>query len=458
MIEFGDLLPKIQTDVPGGQSQKWVERLAEVECPAITHRRHRREKLGVASPIVWARARGSNIEDADGNVFVDLSGAFAVASIGHAHPRVVEAAQKQAATLIHAMGDLFPSREKVRLSERLAEIAPEGLERSILAISGSDAVEACLKTALIATGKRRVLSFGGAYHGMSLGALNVSSYRDSFREPFDGLIGASDLRLPYPGQPGSPFGDDAQRCLDYVDFLLGNDTSGSASIAALIVEPIQGRGGIILPPNGFLKGLREITTRHGVMLIFDEIYTGLGRTGTLFACEHEGVVPDLMAIGKSLAGGAPIGACLGSEAAMEGWGRPEGEAIHTSTFLGNPLVASMALAVLDVLKEEDLVARSKEEGQYALDWLQRELRTCDVVEDVRGAGMMIGIALRKRDGTAWAGGAVQAMSDVLKEGVVIAPGGPNGDVISLAPAFNIRREQLDVGLEAIARWCQQASA
>src|SRR5699024_1561393 len=134
-----------------------------------------------------------------------------------------------------------------------------------------------------------------------------------------------------------------------------------------------------------------------VMLIFDEIYTGLGRTGTRFACEHDGVVPDLMAIGKSLAGGGAIGACLGSEEAMEGWGRPSGEAIHTSTFLGNPLVASMAIAVLDVLEEEDLIARSKSEGQYALDWLQRELRACPAVEEVRGAGMMIGIALRQDD-------------------------------------------------------------
>lgn len=457
MKDFGQRLPQIRTEVPGEQSQQWVDRLARVECPAITHRRQQRRTQGVESPIVWARAQGSNIEDADGNIFVDLSGAFAVAGIGHAHPRVVEAAQKQAATLIHAMGDLFPSREKVRLSERLIEVAPAGLSRSILAIGGSDAVEACLKTALIATGKRRVLSFGGAYHGMSLGALSVSSYRDSFREPFDGLVGASDLRLPYPGQPGSPFGSDGDACLDYVDYLLGSDTSGTASIAAVIVEPIQGRGGVIVPPKGFLTRLRELTKKHGVFLIFDEIYTGLGRTGAWFASEHEGVVPDLMALGKSLAGGAPVGACLGTEEAMEGWGRPSGEAIHTSTFLGNPLVASMALAALDVLEEEALIERSRTEGAYALAWLERELATLDCVKDIRGKGMMIGIELQRADRSAWAGGAVQAMSDVLKSGVLIAPGGPMGDVISLAPAYNIERAQLDVGLDAVAQWCARAS-
>lgn len=458
MNEFGSQLPTLCTAAPGPQSQQWVERLAAVECPAITHRRHARKQVGVQDPIVWARAKGSNIEDADGNIFVDLSGAFAVTSVGHAHPKVVEAAQHQVATLIHAMGDLFPSREKVLLSERLAEIAPQGLQRSILAIGGSDAVEAALKTALIATGRRRVLAFGGGYHGMSLGALSVSGYRDSFRDPFVGHAGASDLRLPYPGQPGSPFGDDAQRCLDYVDFLLGSDTSGSSSVAALIVEPIQGRGGVIVPPPGFLRGLRELTRRHGVMLIFDEIYTGLGRTGAWFASAHEDVTPDLMAIGKSLAGGAPIGACLGTDAAMEGWGRPEGEAIHTSTFLGNPLVASMALAVLDVLEEEALIERGREEGRYALEFLQRELRGCARVREVRGAGMMLGVELCDDEGQRWAGGGVKAMSDLLSEGIIVAPGGSFGEVISLAPALNIRREQLDVGLAAIVEWCRRGRA
>lgn len=455
MNEFGTLLPKLVSPPPGPQSQKWVERLGRVECPAITHRRDLRRQAGAQDPIVWARAQGANIEDADGNIFVDLSGGFAVASVGHAHPRVVEAAQKQAASLLHAMGDLFPSREKVMLSEALARVAPEGLNRSILGIGGSDAVEAAIKTALIATGKRRVLAFSGGYHGMSLGALGVSGYRDSFREPFVGQAGHSDLRLPFPGQPRSPFeDDDGTRCLDYIDWMLGSDTSGSASVAAIIVEPIQGRGGVVVPPAGFLRGLREITTRRGVVLIFDEIYTGFGRTGAWFACQHEGVTPDIMAVGKSLAGGAPIGACLATEAVMEGWGRPHGEAIHTSTFLGNPLVCAMALAALQVLEDEDLIARSAREGAYALDYLRRELSDCPRVEEVRGQGMMIGIALLDREGAPWGGGGVQAMSDLIREGFVVSPGGAMGELISLAPPLTISRPQFDAGLEAIVRWCR----
>ncbi len=458
MQKFGQQLPDIRAEVPGALSQQWVQRLAEVECPAITHRRHQRDKNGVKSPIVWAKAQGANIQDVEGNIYVDLSGAFAVASVGHAHPKVVEAAQKQVATLIHAMGDLFPSTPKVLLSERLVDIAPKGLTRVILGIGGSDGVEAALKTALIATGKRRVLSFGGGYHGMSFGALNVSSYRDSFRDPFDGLVGATELRLPYPGQPGSPFGDDAQRCLDYLDFLLGSDTHGSSSIAGVIVEPIQGRGGVIVPPTGFLSGLRELTRRHGILLILDEIYTGFGRTGTLFACEQEDVVPDLMAVGKSLAGGAPIGACLGTEEAMNGWGRPDGEAIHTSTFLGNPLVAAMALAVLDVMEDEQLVKRSRTEGAYALSLLQRELAKVPIVKDVRGRGMMIGIELQHTNGTTWQGGGLRAMSDLLHDGIVVAPGGTQGEVISLAPPLNIERKLLDAGIEAIVSWAHRVAS
>lgn len=459
MNEFGQQLPRLVGAAPGPLSNHWVERLGAVECPAITHRREKRRQAGAQDPVVWARAKGANIEDVDGNRYVDLAAGFAVAGVGHAHPKVVAAAQRQAETLIHAMGDLFPSREKVLLSEKLDEITPEGLECSILSVSGSDAVEAALKTALIATGRRRVLAFARGYHGMSLGALGVSGYRDSFREPFYGQAGHSDLRLPWPGMPGSPFeNDDGTQTLRYIDWLLSNDTTGAASVAALIVEPIQARGGVHLAPPGFLRGLREITEKHGVLLIFDEIYTGFGRSGSFFAAEYEGVTPDIMAIGKGMAGGAPIGACVAKREVMEGWGRPAGEAIHTSTFLGNPLVASMALATIEVLQEEALVERSATLGAYAKETLARELRDCARVSAVRGRGMMIAVELTDAQGATWAGGGVQAMSDLLREGFLVAPGGALGEVISITPPFVITQEQLDAGLAAIIRWCRALPA
>lgn len=456
--QFGTMLPSVRGEVPGPESSEWIERLISVECPAITARRDRRRRSGARDPIVWAEARGSNVRDADGNVFVDLAGGFAVAAVGHAHPAVQQAATQQLGTLIHAMGDLFPSREKILLGEKLASLAPRPLQRSILAVGGSDAVESAIKTAMLATGRRRVLGFAGGYHGMSLGALGVSGYRDAFREPFVGQAGHSDLRLPFPGLPDSPWEhDDGTEALAYIDWLLGSDIAGSASVAALIVEPIQGRGGDIVPPPGFLVGLRDVTRRHGVLLIFDEIYTGFGRTGRWFALEHEGVVPDLLVVGKAMGGGLSIGATLGAADTMNAWGSPEGESIHTSTFLGNPLAARMALATLGVIEEENLVERAAELGARAAAYLQRELEGVGGFGAVRGRGLMLGVELRDEEGRRAAGAGVRAMSDLLQEGFIVSPGGSLGEVISLAPPFVISWEQLEAGLDAIVTWVKARS-
>lgn len=456
---FGAQLPTIRTEVPGPLSTSWIERLIEVECPAITARRDRRRKSGARDPMVWAQASGANVCDVDGNTFVDLAGGFAVAAVGHAHPAVQQAATEQLSTLVHAMGDLFPSREKILLAEELARLAPAPLSRSILAVGGSDAVESAIKTAMLATGRRRVLGFAGGYHGMSLGALGVSGYRDSFREPFVGQAGHSDIRLPYPGLPDSPWEhDDGTQALAYIDWLLGSDVAGSASVAALIIEPIQGRGGDIVPPAGFLMGLRELTRKHDVLLIFDEIYTGFGRSGRWFALEYEGVVPDILVVGKALGGGVSIGATLASAELMSAWGSPEGESIHTSTFLGNPLAARMALATLRVLEEEQLVERSARLGERAMQRLKAELSNTAGVGAIRGRGLMIGIELRDAAGKRAPAAGVQAMSDLLQRGFITSPGGTMGEVISLAPPLMIDEALLDAGLAEIVRWLRERAA
>ncbi|MFT4703933.1 MAG: 4-aminobutyrate aminotransferase/(S)-3-amino-2-methylpropionate transaminase [Bradymonadia bacterium] len=449
----GTQLPKLVSPPPGPLAREWVARLAEVECPAITARRVERSRDGVDDPIVWASARGANVVDVDGNRYVDLSAGFAVASIGHAHPKVVEAGQRQLETLIHGMGDLFPSTPKILLGERLAALTPGDLQHSILGANGSDAVEACIKTAQIATGKRRVLSFAGSYHGMSLGALRVSGYRDSFRTPFDV---PSELRLPYPGSGvcrgacragGCDFG-----CLETLDAMLGSDVSGSADVAAVIVEPMQGRGGDLVPPTGWLSMLREVTARHGVLLIADEIYTGFGRTGRWFACEHENVVPDLMAVGKGLGGGVPISACVGRAEVMERWGQTRGEGLHTSTFLGNPLTCAMALASLDVMESEDLVARSATLGAKLSGWLEQAIGGHPRVGALRGRGLMQGVALLDEAGQAWAGGGVVAMGALLRAGFIVSPAGRLGDVLSLSPPLVVTEAQLEAGVAAISSW------
>jgi 4-aminobutyrate aminotransferase/(S)-3-amino-2-methylpropionate transaminase len=452
----GDELPLLRTETPGPETRAWVERLAEVECPAITARRAVRARAGGRDPIVWAEARGANVVDADGNRYVDLTAGFAVASVGHAHPEVVRAGQEQLARLPHAMGDLFPSREKVLLGERLAALAPGDLQQSIFGCSGADAVEAAIKTALVATGRSRVLAFAGSYHGMSLGALGVSGYRDAFRQPFASFAGARELRLPYPGGAGCRWrcalGGCAADCADIVERWLESDVAGAEDVAAVIVEPIQGRGGIVAPPEGWLRRLRDITARHGVLLIVDEIYTGFGRTGARFVCEAEGVVPDVLCVGKGMAGGFPISAAIGRGEVMERWAATGGESIHTQTFLGNPVGCAMALATIELIERDGLAARAGELGARSFAMLHNELAGHPRVAEVRGRGLMLGVALRTADGAPWAGGGVAAMHALLDRGFIVSPAGPLGDVISLTPPLTIDEQQLEAGLEAVVAW------
>ena len=456
MSELGTRLPKIVATPPGPRAQEWVDRLAHVECPAITARRSRRKaERGGTDPIVWAEARGANVRDVDGNVYVDLSAGFAVSAVGHAHPKVVEAAERQLQKLVHGMGDLFPSTEKIELGERLAALAPGDLRQSIFGLSGASAVEAAIKTAMVATGRSRVLGFHGGYHGMFLGALGVTGYRDQFRAPFSAWT-RQETRLPYANCRDCMFGLEpggcGLACADFVERMLRSEVAGTEDVAALIVEPIQGRGGDVVPPDGWLTRIREVTRDAGVLLVLDEIYTGFGRTGSWFACDHEGVVPDILVVGKAMGGGFPISAALGTSAVMDAWGESAGEAIHTHTFLGNPLGCAMALATIDVLESEALVARSRELGARWAAKLAAAISGVPRAGAVQGRGMMIGIPLLDADGAPWAGGAVTAMQALLERGFITSPGGPNGDVISLSPPLVATEEQLDAGTAAIAEW------
>ncbi|HSJ97920.1 MAG TPA: aminotransferase class III-fold pyridoxal phosphate-dependent enzyme, partial [Myxococcota bacterium] len=298
------LPPALVTAIPGPRSRALAERLSRVESRNVTC-------LAPDPPIFWERAAGANVWDADGNRFVDLGAGFGVASIGHAHPRVVAAVAGQGAALMHAMGDVHPAAVKVELLERLAALFPGGgPARAVLGSSGSDAVEAALETAALATGRAGVVAFEGAYHGLSLGALDAT-WRREFREPFA-------ARLP-GATVFARFGDagDVWRAAQ----------SPSHPIGAVLVEQIQGRGGERIPPDGFLAALRTLCDREGWLLLADEIYTGLGRTGRTWAVDHEGVVPDLLCVGKGLAGGMPISACIGRAPVMDAWPASSGESL-----------------------------------------------------------------------------------------------------------------------------------
>lgn len=467
---FGEQLPRLKTAVPGPKSVGLISELARTECPAITARRARRERAsGVGQdPIVWERSLGANIEDVDGNIYVDITGAFAVCGLGHNPPAVVQAARAQSERLIHAMGDVYPSRVKIELGVLLAEIAPDGLEQSIFGLSGGDAVQAALKTAAIHTQKPGVIAFWGGYHGLSYGALGATAYRKEFRQPFLGQLNTTNRHIPYPDPyrppfniaPGTPSKVVSEAVLGHLRALLSHPASGAEGIGAVIIEPIQGRGGEVVPPAGFLAGLRELCDEFGLVLIFDEIFTGLGRTGELFACEYEGVTPDILCIGKSMGGGFPISAAIGKPEVMASWGASSGEAIHTSTFLGNPLGCAMASAAIRTIVEEQWPRRVRESGQRWLEELrsvQREFH--QVVGDVRGRGLMLGLDLVKDPKTRQPDGALAlALTDYCRQrGYLVLPSGAWGNVLGLSPPFVITDAQkegffevLRAGLKALS--------
>jgi 4-aminobutyrate aminotransferase / (S)-3-amino-2-methylpropionate transaminase / 5-aminovalerate transaminase len=441
------LLPHVAIAPPGPESRRLARELSAYESPNVTY-------LSDDFPVFWEAAAGANVRDVDGNVYVDLTAAFAVAGAGHGHPRIVEAVRRQAGVLLHGMGDVHPPAIKAELLKALAEVAPGNLRRTVLANSGSEAVEAALKTAAVATGRPRVLAFHGAYHGLTYGALAVSG-REDFRAPFAAQLGRHAVFAPYPYVYRSPFGGDPESVcattLRYVEHLLDTPGTASEGIGAILVEPVQGRGGDVIPPDGFLPGLRRICDERGLLLILDEIYTGFGRTGRWFACEHTGVVPDLMVVGKALTGGLPFAACIGTDAVMERWPVSAGEAIHTSTFLGNPVGCAAALAAIGVLRDERLVERSAAIGARMLARLRTALASHPRVGEVRGLGTMIGVELvrdrQTREPAPELAGRV--VVEALRRGVLVLGGGIHGNVLSLSPPFVITDEQSDAALGAL---------
>jgi 4-aminobutyrate aminotransferase len=441
--ELGRLPPSMTVPPPGPQSRRLAEELGRWESPNVTY-------LADDFPIFWDEAKGANVRDVDGNVYVDLTAAFAVAGPGHAHPRIVAGVQAQAARLMHGMGDVHPPAVKVELLRALAEVAPGGLNRAILASSGAEAVEAALKTSAIATGKPRVLAFDGGYHGLTYGALAAAG-REDFRAPFAAQLGRIAAFAPYPYVYRSRFGRDPDEVCAATLREVERQLDASDDVGAILVEPVQGRGGDVVPPGGFLPGLRRVCDERGLLLVLDEIYTGFGRTGRWFACEHWGVIPDLLCVGKGMTGGMPFAACIGTDAVMEAWPRSTGEAIHTSTFLGHPLGCAAALASIAVLRDERLVERSADLGARLTARLREMTAAHPHVGEVRGLGMMIGIELvRDRESREPAPElAGRVVVETLRRGVLTLGGGIHGNVLSLSPPFVLTDEQADAALDVL---------
>jgi 4-aminobutyrate aminotransferase-like enzyme len=417
--------------VPGPKSRALNALVARYEAPGVTY-------IADDYPIAWASAHGALVTDADGNRYFELTGAFSVAALGHTNAEITAAIAAQAGRLAHGMGDVHPTDVKARLLERLAAIAPGDCSKTYFGTNGADAIEFALKTALLATGRARVLSYEGAYHGLSLGALPVGGIA-RFREPFAPLIDERATFLTFPGAD------------DSLDVALGAARAALAAdprIGAVVLEPIQGRGGVIVPPAGFLRGIRALCDEFRCVMILDEIYTGYGRTGTMFACERENVVPDILCIGKAIAGGVPFSAAIGRPAVIDAWPRSEGEALHTATFLGNPLACAAALAVLDVFERDGIVARAARRDPQ-MRALLAPLRRHATVTDVRGIGMLW--AIEFTDG----GVANRVVRAGLQRGLILLQSGVDGTSITLAPPLTIEDDQLERAVALLDRTIEE---
>ncbi len=391
-------------------------------------------------PIFWESAEGATVTDVDGNEYVDCTAAFGVANAGHCNPRVTQAIADQAVRLVHGMGDVHPTEIRARLFERLATVVPRELDRFFLATTGSEAIETALKTAMLATGKSRFAAYRGAYHGLSFGALAVGGI-ERFRAPFAAAIGSQPLLLPFPrAGVDTPNGaiESARRTL-----------VRQADLAALVIEPVQGRGGCVVPPDGYLAGVRALCNELGIVMIVDEIFTGFGRTGTWFAVDREGVVPDILCIGKAMGSGVPISAAIGRAAIMDAWPPSGGEALHTSTYLGNPLACAAALATIGEIERLELPQRAASLGAHLGARLSASRGRGAV--DVRGRGLFWGVELRD------AAAAFAAVKAALRRGVIVLQSGIHGESIAISPPLTIEQAQLDRAAAVIESVIEETS-
>ncbi|HER54400.1 MAG TPA: aspartate aminotransferase family protein [Candidatus Bathyarchaeota archaeon] len=363
--------------------------------------------------LTITKGKGALVWDINGNQYIDCTGSYGVAVVGHCHPKVIAAVQKQVETLI-ACHASFYNDARSELLQKLISIAPKGLDRVFLSSSGAESVECALKLARKKSGKTEIISMMGAFHGKTMGALSAT-WKKKYRAPFMPLV---------PGFKHVPANN-----LEKVKEAITDKT------AAIIAEPVRGEGGILMNSDDFLPGLREICDDKNVLLIFDEVQTGFGRTGKVFACEHYNVVPDIMCLAKSVAGGLPMAATFAKEEVMAAFNKGE----HSSTFSGNPLVCAAASAAIDVLKEEKLAERAATLGSYFKGKLEGLAEKHNTIREVRGLGLMIGMEMRFD--------VYNIIMDCMKNGVLVLDAGRN--VVRFLPPLVIEKDQIDKVVTAL---------
>lgn len=428
----------------------WLKRLTRYEARNVTF-----VDPDGRWPVVWERARGVWVWDVEGRRYLDLTAAFGVAAAGHANPRVVQAACRQARRLLHGMGDVHPHPPKVELARELSRWTYERWTRGtgrrergrvVFGCSGFEAVEIALKTAMRATGRSGVVAFEGSYHGLGYGALNVT-HREYFWRPFETQLRRFGTFVTYPRRP-----EELSEVWVQLD-----EAHRRCPVGAVLVEPVQGRGGIRVPPPGFLPMLQQWCEARGALLVVDEIFTGFGRTGAWFACEHSAVVPDLICLGKALTGGFPLSACVGRAEVMEAaWPASEGEALHTSTFQGHPVGCAMALAQLGELRRLGLAVRAARLGEWLMARLRALPEVAGVGQEVRGLGLMVGMELRWSDGTPATAVVVEALKRMLSRGFLMLPEGAVGEVLAWTPPLTVTERELGRAVRALEQSLREA--
>jgi 4-aminobutyrate aminotransferase len=371
--------PHIRSELPGPKARTLVERDARVVSPSYPRE----------YPFVMSHGLGVEAWDVDGNRFLDFAAGIAVCSTGHCHPRVVAAIKDAADRFLHISSDYWHEGQ-VRLAERLAAIAPmDEPAMSFFCQSGTESVEGALKLARYVTGRPRFLGFLGGFHGRTMGSLAFTSSKPTQQKGFSpAMPGVTLVPYPNPYRPLFAGEDQGRAVLSYVENVLFAGAVPPSEVAAVLVEPIQGEGGYLVPPDGFLPGLRQLCDRHGILLIVDEVQSGIGRTGRMFACQHWGVSPDVVTLAKGLGSGLPIGVVLAKKRIMEQWTK----GAHGNTFGGNPLCCAAALATLDLV-EGGLARNAAEQGRHLLQRLRELQARQTVIGEVRGRGLMIGMEL-----------------------------------------------------------------
>lgn len=368
--------------LPGARAAAIVARDTAVMSPSYTR----------SYPFVMARGRGCRVWDPDGASFLDMTSGIAVTATGHSHPRVVEAIQRQAAEFIHMSGTDFYYDVEVQLAERLVALTPGAAHKQVfLTNSGTESIEACLKLARFATRRHQLIAFSGSFHGRTMGSLSLTGSKAVQRSGFGPFVPGV-VHVPYPDPYRPPLGSTPSACgravLHFIEQELFARTLPPEDVAAVFVEPMQGEGGYVTPPEDFLPGLRDLCDRHGILLVADEIQTGVGRTGRWWAMEHSGVVPDIMALAKGIASGMPLGAMVARHDLMT-W-EP---GAHGNTFGGNPVSCAAALATLDVIESEGLLENARTLGDRLLAGLRELQQRYDPIGDVRGVGLWTAIDL-----------------------------------------------------------------